>query len=144
MSNSIVLLLAFAGFAVPLSLLAGVSLGAASHCPGLERVPLPMRPSVKRAVFATVFLGVLVGLAPTLRDCWAGLDAASRVHPAALARSPHSGGITMYIKLGPTQAPTCTRMRRYPRSQRGATDTPTMTACCSAGGGVTCGCSATW
>jgi len=79
MSDSIVLLLA--GLAVPLSLLAGVSLFAASHCPGLERVPLPMRATVKRAASGAVFVGILVGLAPTLRECWAGLDNASRVHP---------------------------------------------------------------
>jgi hypothetical protein len=38
MSGFIVLLPALAGLAVPLSLLAGVSFFAASHCPGLERV----------------------------------------------------------------------------------------------------------
>ena len=83
MSDSIVLLLALAGLAVPLSLLAGISLFVVSRCPGLERVPLPMRLSVKRAVFGTVFVGVLAGLAPTLRDSYVGLDKASRVHPAA-------------------------------------------------------------
>jgi hypothetical protein len=81
MSNSIVLLLALAGLAVPLSLLAGVSFFAAAHCPGLERVPLPMRATVKRAVSGALFVGILVGLAPTLRECWAGLNNASRVHP---------------------------------------------------------------
>lgn len=35
-----------------------------------------MRPTCKRAVF----VGILVGLAQTRRDCYVGLDAASRVH----------------------------------------------------------------
>ena len=90
MSNSIVLLLALAGLAVPLLLLAGVSLFAASHCPGLQGVPLPIRATVKRAVFGAVFVGVLVGLAPTLRDCWAGLDNASRVHPVVPQHAVHT------------------------------------------------------
>ena len=57
MSNSIVLLLALAGLAVPLSLLAVVSFFAAAHCPGLECVPLPMRATVRRAVSGAVFVG---------------------------------------------------------------------------------------
>jgi hypothetical protein len=40
-----------------------------------------VRVTVKRAVSGAVFVGILVGLAPTLRECWAGLDNASRVHP---------------------------------------------------------------
>jgi hypothetical protein len=39
-----------------------------------------MRATAKHAVSGAVFVGILVGLAPTLRDCWAGLDAASHVH----------------------------------------------------------------
>ena len=81
MSNSIVLLLALAGLAAPLVLLAGISLLAASHCPGLEAAPLPLRPTVKRTVVATVSVGVLVVLAPTLRQCYMGLDNTSRIHP---------------------------------------------------------------
>ena len=81
MSNSIVLLLALAGLAVPLLVLAGVSLFAVSHCPGVEGVPLRMCATVTRAAIRAVFVGVLAMLAPTVRDCCVGLENASRVRP---------------------------------------------------------------
>jgi hypothetical protein len=62
-----------------------------------------MRPTVKRAVFATVFIGLLVGLAPTLRDCYLGLDNASRVHPYQPVVKHHDG-LTVYLELRPVSA----------------------------------------
>jgi hypothetical protein len=40
-----------------------------------------VRVTVKRAVLRRGVRGHPGGLAPTLRECWAGLDNASRVHP---------------------------------------------------------------
>ena len=82
MSVVIVLLLALAGVTVPLSLLARVSPFVAAHCPGLDRVPLPMRPTVKYATVTALSVFALSACTSIQERCQGDQACIQRMYEA--------------------------------------------------------------